>query len=81
MGCRLHDTPNGFRLRDPYVTGPGGALRERTPTLNHVERKPSALFTFDPSTDWSPPAVSAVTVVTRPDEFRAVRRSVTAPLR
>src|SRR5207237_7407333 len=29
------------RAEEPYTTGPVGAASERTPTLNHVERRPS----------------------------------------
>src|SRR5205823_4917786 len=67
------------RVVDPYVTGPEGGFSDRTPTVNHVERKPSMLFSFAPATECWPPAVSAVIVVTRPDEFKVVWTSVTAP--
>src|SRR5437879_7326453 len=61
--------------------GPAGGLSESTPTLNQVERRPSAFLRAAPSTGRSPSAVTAVRVVTRPDGFTAVRTSVTAPPR
>src|SRR5262249_53963233 len=67
------------RAVEPYVTGVVGALSDRTPTVNHVERRPRTLLSFAASIDRSPAAVVAVSVVTRPDELTVVRTSLTAP--
>ena len=63
----------------PYTTGPAGGTSESSPTVNHVERSPSASLSFDPGTVSSPRVAVTVTEPTRPDAFAVGARSSTAP--
>src|SRR5439155_610309 len=67
------------RAREPYTTGPLGALRDRTPTLNHVDRSPRRVRRSLPGTATEPFVPTTFSVLIRPDEFNSGCRSVIRP--
>src|SRR6266581_8945983 len=65
--------------RPPKVTGCSGAVSDRTPTLNQVDRSPSRRRRSAPGTTSVLSVPTTLSTLIRPDEFSSGCRSTTRP--